>query len=104
MFRWGIWCSLRLLRFHTVLGSGAVAGFPLLLSVLVEPPKLLPDLATSFRREADIVGVGCGVVDAEPVESGRDEEFEAALEARNVRFTETDLKLWGFLTVDEDRA
>lgn len=88
-----------------MLGSGATAGLPLLLKVLVEPPRLLPDLATSFRRDEELVGAGCGVVAVEvPAESGREVEFDATLEARNVRFTETDLKLWGFLTVEELRA
>jgi hypothetical protein len=97
--------NLPRLRFQTKFGSGAPDGFPFTLSVLEAPPRVLPDLATSFRREADDVAVGCGVVEVDPAaDSGRDVALVALLDARNVRFTETDLKLWGFLTVDEDRA
>lgn len=41
---------------------------------------------------------------AAATDSGRDVVPVALLDARNVRFTETDLKLWGFFTVEEDRA
>lgn len=41
---------------------------------------------------------------AAATDSGRDVELVALLEARNVRFTETDLKLWVFFTADEERA
>lgn len=82
------------LRFQTKLGSGAPAGFPFTLKVLEAPPKLLPDFATSFRREAEDETVGWGVVEADPAaDSGRDVELVAFLDARYVRFTAIDLKL-----------
>lgn len=97
--------DLRLFLFHTELPSGA-PGFPLELKVLVEPPKLLPDFATSFRREAvEAVVPGAGEEEADPVaESGLEEAFVAPLDARKVLLTETDLKLLGFAAVDEVRT
>ena len=79
---------------------------PLLLRVLVEPPKLLPDFATSLRREADEVEVpGAGVEEADPVaDSGLEAEFDAPLDARKVLLTDTDLKLFGLAAVEDVRT
>lgn len=97
--------DLRLLRFHTELPSGAAPDLPLVLRVLVEPPKLLPDFATSFRREAEEPGVpGPGVEEADPaLESGRVVAFAGPLDARKVLLTDTALKLFG-LADDEVRT
>lgn len=98
--------DIRLLRFQTVLGSGAEAALPFVVRVLEEPPRLEPDLATSFNLEADdpaeLTGTA-GVSDGEEV-SDRDVALAAFLLPRKVLLTETDLKLWGFFTADEARA
>lgn len=79
-----------------------------MLRVLVDPPRLVPDLATSLSLEADgVTLLGVGVEEVElPVDSGLDDELVAAAPfgARKVLFTETDLKLFGLLlTADELR-
>jgi hypothetical protein len=97
---------LRRFLFQTELGSGAVAGLPFVVRVLVAPPRLEPDFATSFNLEAEDPEVPVGVVDVvfAADASGRDTEPEAALAARKVRLTDTDLKVCGFLTADEVRT
>lgn len=97
--------NLRRLRFQTVLASGAAADFPLVVRVLVEPPRLELFFATSFNLEACSPGVPVGVTVAEEAaDSGREAAFAAAAFCpRNVLLTETDLKLVGFLAADEAR-
>jgi hypothetical protein len=82
-----------------------VLDLPLLLNVLEEPPKLLPDFATSLSLEADEPAIpGCGVEEVDPAaDSGREELLVAPLVAKKVLLTETDLKLFG-LTLDDVRA
>jgi hypothetical protein len=79
---------------------------PFVVKVLEEPPRLEPDFATSFNLEADdpaeLMGTA-GVSDGEEV-SDRDDAWAAFFAPRNVLLTDTDLKLWGFLTVEEARA
>lgn len=71
----------------------------------MEPPKLLPDFATSFRREAEEPVVpGPGVEEADPTaDSVREVAFAGLLDARKVLLTETALKLLG-LAEDEVRT
>lgn len=95
-----------LLRFHTVLPSGALGALPFVVKVLEAPPRLEPDFATSFSFEAEeptaLTGVA-GANDGDEV-SDRETALAAFLAPKNVLLTETDLKLWGFFTVEEVRT
>lgn len=65
------------------------------MSVLVEPPRLDPDFATSFSLDAEDpeAPVGVAVVNDGEEVSERDAPPDAFFAPRNVLFTDTDLKL-----------
>jgi hypothetical protein len=89
-----------------VVPSGAPGAFPLVVKVLEAPPRLEPDFATSFNFDAEEPAVLTGVAGAKDGEevSDREAALAAFFAPKNVLLTETDLKLCGFLTVDEVRT
>lgn len=100
--------SVRRLRFHTTLGSGAVAGFPPLAAdedLGSESRVALPVLAIKRGREAARVPApGGGVFVPTPFSPiPGDGLVVPDLAARNFLLTETALKVAGFLTVEPAR-
>lgn len=79
---------------------------PFVVKVLEAPPRLEPDFATSFSFEAEeptaLTGVA-GANDGDDV-SDRETALAAFFAPKKVLLTETDLKLWGFFTVEEVRT
>jgi len=99
---------LRLFLFQTTLGSGACADFPPFTPAAALVTKPPPDLATRRGRELAGVAVPCADVRLVPG-VGLSADFAAPtaaapFDARKVLLTDTDLKVVGFLTVEDVRV